>query len=173
MQKDYQECEDPTRIKILEYESLMAGYHSRDETMSRTFHEMTQVFAFFFALLLGVKFIEPHQTLLAFIYLVLSIAGVLALLAFLVDLQGISSAKNALRERCTKLENEFGIDRPYYWDSIANRQKFILESMLKPNTPGGVKELRVGGFGYLAAAHAIFVLWLVLAAAIWFVNAKL
>ena len=133
---------------------------------------MTQVFAFFFVLILGVKFIESRQTLLVIIYLVLSVAGVLALLAFLVDLQGISSSKNALRERCTKLEGEFGTNRPHYWNSIALRKKFILESMMKPYTPEGMRELRVGGFGYLAAAQAIFWLWLVLVAAVWFINVK-
>jgi hypothetical protein len=163
---------DSREVLILEYESLLAGYHSRDESMSRTFHEMTQVFAFFFALILGVKFIEPRQTLLVIVYLVLSVAGVLALLAFLVDLQGISSSKNALRERCTKLEAEFGTDRPHYWNAIAHRKKFVLESLMKPYTPEGMRELRVGGFGYLAAAQAIFWLWVVLIGSVWFLNVK-
>ena len=156
------------QIRILEYQALLDGYHSRDEAMPRTFFSMTQVFAIHFTMILGVKFLEPHRLLLLFMYLILTVSGILSMLAFLVNLQGLSSSKNALRERCARAEADFGTLGPGYWQAIAQRKRYAIESHLKPYNRQGARELRIGGFGYLVSAQVIFWLWVTLVGSVWF-----
>ena len=154
-----------------EYTALLTGYHSRDETMPRTFYYMIQVFSFFYVLLLGAKFITHENEILSIIiYIIFSIAGFISLLSFVLDMQGASSGKNALRERCTKLEKKMGKNAPQYWESIAHRKKYFIENMFKPYTKDGVRELRIGGFGYLKASISLLILWILIVFVSWFIH---
>jgi hypothetical protein len=154
-----------------EYEQLLSGYHSRDETMSRTFYEMTQTFSFFLAIILGWRFLASENPLLfRVIQTVVSISGFIALFAFMIDMQGITSAKNAIRERCQELEGEMGFAAPGYWAAIDKRRKFWLETLVKPYTKDQKRERRAGGYGYLQAGILLLWVWLFLCTVMWYVE---
>jgi hypothetical protein len=147
-----------------EYNILIQGYHSRDETMPKTFYQMVQTFSIFNILLFGsgyLKFLNQSSYMAMAMYFLIAIVGFISLLAFLLDMEGVSSGKNAIREMCTELEDKMikQHNRPRYWHAIANRQKYFLENMFKAYNPNGMRELRTGGFGYLKASKIIVLLW--------------
>jgi len=156
--------------KQFAYNILLQGYHSRDETMPRTFYHMVKTFSIFNVLLFGSQYIGfidknsgNYYYITLAIYLLIAIAGFISLFAFLLDMEGVSSGKNALRATCRELEKDLATisnsSDPLYWNSIANRNKYLLERMLKSYTKEGVAELRTGGFGYLKASKIIVLLW--------------
>ena len=157
--------------KQFAYNILLQGYHSRDETMPRTFYHMVQTFSIFNVLLFGSQYIglidknSGNYYITLAIYLLIVIAGFISLFAFLLDMEGVSSGKNALRATCTDLEKDLvtisNSSNPLYWNSIATGDKYIFERILKSYTKEGVRELRTGGFGYLKAAKLIVLLWIV------------
>lgn len=115
-----------------DYELLLSGYHSRDQVVSQTFHEMIQAFAVWLVLLNAAQIVWSDSWLLV-VQLVLAVSGLVSLFAYLLDLQGNTSARRALRRRCIDIEDSVKVGGPTYWKTVRGREKFFEERVVKPN----------------------------------------
>lgn len=145
--------------RMQEYEILISGYHSRDEVVSQTFFEMMQVFVFFLALNSAAN-IVVNEKILFVVYIVLSLTGFVAMMAFLLDLQGNASARRALRQRCCEIELELGDTAPKYWFSIRDRPKFFEESLFKPKLSNTAMERLASSDFFIVAARFVLIAWI-------------
>lgn len=147
---------DKAEMALINYRNLLDGYHSRDETMSRTFFEMTQTFLFLSTIMIGWSFLAKESVYIyKFIQIFVAMSGVIALAAFVLDLKGISSSKDALKQGCIAIEKELGASgiNLTYWTMNSDRKKGGLERILR-------RVLGTGSRSYARTSVFIWLLWL-------------
>jgi hypothetical protein len=129
---------------------------------------MAQTFSLFVTGLVGWNLAEMNHLLgiengffFHIVQAIIMVGGIVTLLAFNVNLQGLSSSKNSLRERCVELERELGDGTygPKYWQSIQKRRKYLIETHMKPYSADGRRELRAGGYTYVTASTILLFAW--------------
>jgi len=120
-------------LLMFEYARCNDGYNVRDHIVGDDFAKAIQAFSFLFALLVGVNSLAQIEPLLRVAAsAVLIVVGLTALVSYLLDIEGASSVKVALRQRMTQIEAEFAPFRvPQMWHMIDERQRYREERWLK------------------------------------------
>jgi len=156
-----------TRL-LIEYEQCNEGYNSRDLIAEDEFSKLIQSFFAFLALLLAINILAAMNNYLRiFLCLVIGILGFISFLSFLLDMEGASSCKVALRRRALEIEDIFSQgNTPILWKSIEFRYpKFFEERVLKQKS-GEKKEKKTEketeGDLFIIGGRIFIALWIII-----------
>jgi Flp pilus assembly protein TadB len=147
-------------LLMLEYQECQSGYNNRDNLVPQEFANFVQSFFAFLTLLFAIHIFAEVNTLLSImIHLGLGIAGLLVLLAFLLDMQANTSCKRALKDRSREIENTLSdYECPKIWTVIQNRRKYLEERLFK-GRDREVHEKTIGGV-FVNTSRALVILWI-------------
>ncbi len=147
-----------------EYNVCLDGYKYRDAAVPTEFFQLIQLFVTFNAIMLAFSqfaTIEDKKYSIAIIALI-GATGFLAMLAFVLDIESNLSCKSALRKRCQELEielekEEFPIG---YWKAIKEREKYLVERIIKGSP--GIQEIITKHGDYIVMASRFLIgIWVV------------
>jgi hypothetical protein len=147
-------------LLMLEYKVAHDGHKSRDELIPREFAYMLQAFVIFVTLVGAAKaFLTFDRAFAIVVFILIGLAGMICLLAFLTDIQANTSCKLALRSRAAKIEKELGAEYLQYWETIRNRGMFFEEALFKGTTRDPLMQSVAVGFVW--AGRLLVLLWVI------------
>jgi hypothetical protein len=158
---------DEEWLKI-EYQMCHAGYNSRDAITEDLFAKAVQVFSVFLTVIVAISaFVKINYNLHIFLCIIIGLAGLISMIAILIDLQSASSCKIALRKRCEVIEVMIeDMNTSNYWEVISKRERYLEEKTYKDiisklkSTAVGTKVSDVEGDLYIYATRTLIGLWL-------------
>ncbi len=149
------------QLWLVEYQQAHEGYRSRDALIPREFSHMFTIFMLLMTLMAASKaFITFDRGFTAVVMLLLGLAGLVGLFAFLIDIEANASCKIALRKKCDELEVKHGRGTLEHCRVLATRQMYFEEELYKRRVLG--MDVRSVADLFVVAARLILVLWIVL-----------
>lgn len=93
-------------LLMLEYQVAHDGHRSRDELVPREFAYMLQAFVMFLTLVAAAQaFLTFDRAFAIVVFILIGLAGLICLVAFLTDIQANTSCKRAVRKRASEIED--------------------------------------------------------------------
>jgi hypothetical protein len=155
-----------TRL-LIEYEQCNQGYNSRDVIAGDEFSKLIESFFYFLALLLAINVLSTMNNYLRIFFCsMMGILGFISFLSLLLDIEGASSCKVALRHRALEIEDIFShSNTPLLWKSIEDRSKFFEERGLKKKSEAEKKkktEKETEGDLFIMGGRIFIALWIII-----------
>jgi hypothetical protein len=156
----------------MEYELCHAGYNSRDFMTQDEFGKVVQSFSIFLTVLLAISiFVKVSFVLHLLLCVTIGTAGLLAMVAQLLDIESNSSCKVALRERSLQIERELessadGGDTIQFWSVIEGRKKHKEENLFKGKSGEAKDREEVEGDLFITSSRILIAIWVLFVSAI-------
>lgn len=155
---------DKMELLKIEYQMCHNGYNSRDQMTQDEFSKLVQTFSIFLTVLLAINiFIKVSLLLHVLCSITIGVAGLLSMVAQLLDIESNSSCKVALRKRCTEIEDTISKERVFqYWKVLENRTKYREEELFKGKS-GQVRDREeTEGDLFINSSRILIVIWLII-----------